>query len=83
MKMESFKIIATRSDFPDVLLYRNRHEDGSDSVVLLAVGTMYEDEDIFVTEKVIFEDSISASSFIRDFSENSANEWCAKQDILY
>jgi hypothetical protein len=81
----NYKIVVTESEYPDVLLYRDRDDQGNEIVTIQAVGTSGEDQendDYFAIETVEFSDYKTAQSFIRDFSGQSAEEWCVSQNIL-
>lgn len=84
--MNNFRIISTdysSPDVPDVLLYRDRNEDGLEMVNILAIGRIDNEDDMFAIESVTFEDYKSALNFINDFSVESAIKWCKKQKIYY
>lgn len=81
--MEHFRIIETSSLFPDVLLHRDRNEDGEELVKITAVGIISEDENMFAIAEVICEDYETAVNFIKDFSQKSAEKWCEKQGVSY
>jgi hypothetical protein len=81
--MANFRILNTGSNLPDVLLYRNRDENGQESVNIMAVGIIEDTENMFAEEKVIFENHISARQFIKDFTIKSAEQWCENQEITY
>lgn len=81
--MCNFKIIETGSKFPNVLLYRDRNEDGQESVNILAIGIVDQTENMFACEEVVFENHISASNFIKDYSKNTAEKWCERMDVSY
>lgn len=78
-----FKIIETSTQLPDVLLHRDRDENGQEMVKILAVGKIGEDENMFAIEQIEFENVESAISFIRDYSKTSAEKWCQKQEVAY
>lgn len=81
--MSHFKIIETEVLLPDVLLHRDRYEDGTEFVEIKAIGIIDGDNEMFAVEKVTFECPRSAIAFIRDFSTTTANEWCKKNSITY
>lgn len=79
-----FKIIETCSDYPNVLLYRDRDAEGIESVNILAVGAMEGSDNMFATEYISFGDSYnSAENFIRDYSLKSAEDFCINNGITY
>jgi len=80
----NFKIIETGAMLPDVLLFLNRIQSSSNEfVVIKAVGTHDDIENIHMEESVEFEDSESARCFIKDYSLDSATKWCNKMNIKY
>lgn len=78
-----FKIVETSHEFPDVLLHRDRDDNGQEMVKILAVGKIDEDENMFAIENIDFEASDSAMSFIKDYSKTSAEKWCQKHGVYY
>lgn len=81
--MTHFKIITTTSDYPDVLLVRDRDENGEEIVRIVAVGTIDGQSNMFASSKVSFDCWQDAMDFINDFSSDSANKWCERQKISY
>lgn len=81
--MKHFRIIETGSDFPDVLLHRDRDEDGKEMVNILAIGIIGNDENMFASEEIVCKDYQTACSFIADFSKKSAEDWCKKHGVEY
>lgn len=79
----NFKIIETDYLYPDILLYRNRDEEGNEMVNILTIGEIEGDTEMFAGETISFENHQSAKNFIRDFSKESANEWCKENKISY
>lgn len=79
----NFKIIETDPEYPDVLLHRDRDENGSEIVTILAFGFAEDSDDYQVCENVFFDEPDSAQSFIRDYSKDSANKWCRIQNVVY
>lgn len=79
----NYKIIETAPQFPDLLLYRGRDETGQEMVNILAIGHLEDSDDMFAGEKVIFENSESAKSFIRDYSVFTANKFCKDQGLKF
>lgn len=79
----NFRIIVTQSPAPDILLYRNRNEDGTELVVVMAIGTIDKLNDMFASEVIEFENSTSAQCFITDYSKESAEAWCKYNKIKY
>jgi hypothetical protein len=41
----NYKIVVTESEYPDVLLYRDRDDQGNEIVTIQAVGTSGEDQE--------------------------------------
>lgn len=77
-----FKILKTSSKYPDVLIYRTRDEDGNEQVFIHSFGTNAEKtQDEMNNEVIEFQSPIVAQNFIKDFSINSAEEWCKEQAI--
>jgi len=79
----NFKIIETEHDLPDVLLFRDRYENGEEIVNILAIGVIEDCDDMFAESQVIFDSSDLAKSFIRDFTQKSAINWCVQNKISY
>lgn len=77
-----YKIIETDHGNPDVLLHRDRDEQG-EYVRIFAIGIMEATENMFAIEIVRFESYNTAMRFIKDFTKLSAEEWCNKQCIDY
>lgn len=77
----NYKIIETAAQYPDLLLYRDRDETGQEMVMILTIGHMENSDDMFAGEKILFETSDSAQSFIRDYSQFTANKFCQTQPI--
>jgi len=81
--MQHFRIIETGSDYPDVLLHRDRNEDGQELVKILAVGKMENKKNMFSVEEIVCKDYHTACCFITDFSKKSAEDWCKKHGVEY
>ncbi|MGN6530484.1 MAG: hypothetical protein ACTHK0_01865 [Ginsengibacter sp.] len=81
--MQHFKIIETENEYADVLMYRDRNEDGKEIVRIMAVGIIDGEENMFADEEIQFENYKTACSFIRDFGRKAAEEWCHAQDVMY
>lgn len=79
----NFKIVETSHEYPDVLLRRERDENGIEYVVIEAIGYFEQMEDMFVSEVIEFESSFSCELFIRDYSEKSADKWCQLNGVFY
>jgi hypothetical protein len=77
-----YKIIETEIGIPDVLIHRDRDEKG-EYVRIFAIGLMEGRDNMFAIERVDFENYTTALRFIKDFSWQSAEEWCIKQGIDY
>lgn len=79
----NYRIMNTSHPYPDVLLYRKRDENGSELVIIVAVGVIDKLDDMFASEEILFENSNSSYNFITDYSVESANNWCKLQKIKY
>lgn len=79
----NFKIIETEHDLPDVLLFRDRDEGNKEIVNILAIGILEDLPDMFLESQVIFDSANMAKSFIKDFTQKSAETWCKKNKISY
>lgn len=77
-----YKIVETGSGSPDVLLHRDRDDEG-EFVRIFAIGIMEGEINMFAIERVDFENYTTAIRFIKDFSKLAAEEWCLKQGIDY
>lgn len=80
--MKHFKILETSSVFPDVLIRRDRNENGDEYVEISAIGVIDDIEDMYAIEKVLFEDNLSAISYIKHFSVEAAEDFCKRNKIL-
>jgi hypothetical protein len=78
-----FKIIETGTKYPDVLVARGRDENGCETVGILTIGILDGEPNMFAEEVINFENHESARQFIKDYSLESANKWCERQEILY
>lgn len=73
----NFRIIKTDNIFPDVLLYRDIGEDGlAQKVVISAIGLGGDYVEHFYSETVYFKEKVSSKNFIRNYTTESAHEWC-------
>lgn len=79
--MGNFKIIEPDSPHPDVLLHRDRNENGDEIVEIKAIGTIDGVGNMFATEQIIFQSEYTAREFIESYSEESAKSWCRRQKI--
>jgi len=79
----NFKIIETSEKLPDVLLFRDRDENGKEIVNILAIGTLEDLPDMFLESKVLFDSGDLAKRYIQDFSKKSAETWCNDNVISY
>lgn len=79
----NFKIIETSHSYPDVLIVRDRDDNGKEMVNILAIGILEDLPDMFMESQVIFDSAELAKLYIKDFSEKSAELWCAKNKITY
>lgn len=73
------KIIETATTFPDVHV---RISDTCGEVEMYACGSIDGITNI-ITELVSFDNLKSACRFIKDFSVQSANDWCLQNEIIY
>ena len=79
----NYKIIETSEKYPNVLLHRDRDGNGTEFVYISAIGKIENEEDMFASECVEFENNKTAQSFINDYSKESAEEWCEENEIYY
>lgn len=81
----NFKIIETPAEYPDVLVHRDRDENGKELVKLLAFGTIYQDDDsnAIAEETVSFVNYEAAQAFVHDFSYESAVAFRERPEIRY
>ena len=79
----NFKIIETNINHPDVLVYRDRNDDGEEQVIIHAFGKIEESDDMIISDVVEFENSETAKCFVKDYSTNSANEFCKRNNLKY
>ena len=83
----NYKIVEADNIYPDVLLYRGYDENYNPTVVIYAIGNESENkenkQEITVVEIVEFVEVSTAISFIKNFDEKSANEWCKTKNIYY
>mgnify|MGYP000903190903 CR=1 FL=1 len=83
----NFKIIELPAEYPDVLIHRERDDDGCEFVKIRAFGTTEGSDpktaDDDVTETIKIDDVDVARSIIRDFSEQSAIDFCERNDLKY
>lgn len=71
----NFKIVETASVYPNVLVYRDRNDDG-DIVIIKAFGVVDGVNDYIIEEEIAFGTPHMAIRFISDFSVESENIWC-------
>lgn len=76
----NYKIIVTSQELPDVLLHRDKDEE-TEVVHMKAIGFIDGEPDMYAVETVYFDSAKSAIGFVRDYSVESANEWCAEFGI--
>ena len=81
--MRHFQIFDTENKFPDVLLYRDRDIYGKEKVIIMAIGKIDGEIDMFETETVTFETANSAISFIANYTIKAAEDWCTIKKISY
>lgn len=79
----NFKIIETSVNQPDVLVYRDRNDDGEEQVIIHAFGKIDESDDMIISEVVEFENPETAMNFVKDYSAHSANEFCKRNNLKY
>jgi hypothetical protein len=83
--MTHFRIIETsaHNDCPDILLVRDRSDDGDELVRIFACGIVDGEDNIFVHEEVTFDNPITASDFIECYTEGKAEAWCKRNNVKY
>ena len=81
--MVHYKVVETGCKYPDVLIYRDRNEDGDEIVRIFACGVIDKTENMLAAEDVIFENPFSASEYIESFDKIRAENWCKRQSISY
>jgi len=81
--MLQFRIIETSASYPDVLLHRDRDENGKETVQIKAIGIIEGQEDMFAEESITFNSYHSACRFIEDFTQKSAEDFCKREGISY
>lgn len=81
--MQHFKVIETGHDLPDVLLHRDRDDNGNEIVKIFACGIIGGEENMFAIEEVSFENAFTASEFIDCFDKRRAENWCKRQEVSY
>lgn len=80
----NFKIIETTALLPDLLVYRDESEEGTEIVILQTYGFQGTEEDEYQYHEAIeFQDVESAKSFIKDYSIESACKWCENRGLKY
>lgn len=78
-----YRIIESGVDYPDVLVHRDRDEDG-DFVIIECFGKIDDEENVMAIERVSFEDHKSAKLFIQfGIDEEFVNRWCKNNNIYY
>ena len=78
-----FKIIETTENYPDVLVYRDRDEDGQEIVKIFACGILQEEENMFVSEEIVFQHYVTACVFIKNFGLEAAVSWCKRNEVSF
>lgn len=81
--MQHFKILETGHDIPDVLLHRDRDEEGTEVVKIVAIGIIDGEENMFAIEEIEFENAFTASEYIDSFTKKNAENWCKRQNVTY
>ena len=81
--MQHFKILETGHDIPDVLLHRDRDEDGNETVKIVAIGIVDGTENMFAVEEIGFENAFTAAEYIESFTKKNAENWCKRQGVSY
>jgi len=79
----NYKIIETGYELPDVLLHRDRNDDGEEIVQIKAIGFYDGADNMFCIEDITFNSECSAQRFIKDFTLESAESWCTDNQIKY
>lgn len=79
----NYKIVETPAKYPDVLIYWDISDESEAFVRIFATGTINGDSDMIAEEEVGVESIATAKNIVRDFSENSAIDWCEKNEITY
>ena len=79
----NFKIIETSQNYLDVLLVRDRNENGKEMVNILAIGILEDLPDMFLESQVVFDSADLAKSYIKDFTQKTAEIWCKENKIKY
>lgn len=81
----NYKIVETESMYPDVLIYREKREDDPEKnwVVIVAIGRIDDEDDMEVYEVVEFLTIQTAKNYIKDFSVESANQFCEQNNLKY
>lgn len=79
----NFKTLNPGPKYPDVLVTRDKDENGFEIVKLIAFGKQDGESDMICSENIKFESMEMAKSFVEDFSEESAARWCKKERLKY
>jgi hypothetical protein len=79
----NFKIVETASQYPDVLVYRERTDDDEETVVVVAFGDNEELEDLQEYAVVEFPNAAMAKNYVKDFTVASAENFCETYNLLY
>ena len=81
IRIMDYRIIKTGYDIPDVLLHRDRDDEGNEVVEVKAIGTIDSNEDQFAIETVKFPNADLAFAFIRDFTKQAATDFCERNGV--
>lgn len=81
--MKDQKTIETNTPFPDVLAYVSRTKKGNPCVVIHAMGFSNGNPDIVVSVVIKFVTMEFARDYIRDFSVESANNFCDRNNLEF
>lgn len=79
----NYRIVETRCEYPDVLLFIDITDLGDYFVTILAIGSNGETEDYYAKQDIEFKSISLCRSFIEDFSQKSAELWCKDEEISY
>jgi len=83
---KDFRIIETPALWPDVLLYRDlieKDEDYVDVVIIQAYGQTPDEPDAIKFFQIYFMDVEMCQYYIRDFSVQTAVDFCRERDLFY
>lgn len=78
----NFKIIKTGLEYPDVLVTRDRDDDG-EIVKIIAIGTINDDLDQIIETIIEFPQFEFSKAFIENFNTKLAKAFCDQHNIKY